>query len=60
MLTVIRDATIRERDSKWSRRVKGIPLPPLLKKNVCAVKEAAQKLRQKDKITLKNPTLAHR
>jgi hypothetical protein len=45
MLTVTRRATIRERDGKWSRRVKGIPLPPLIKQNVCAVEESTPKVR---------------
>jgi hypothetical protein len=35
-------------------------LPPLLKQNVCAVEESTQKVRKKDKITVKNPTLVHR
>jgi hypothetical protein len=50
MLTVTRRAAIRERDGKWSRRVKGIPLPPLLKKNVSAVEESIQKVRKKIKL----------
>jgi hypothetical protein len=47
VLTVTRRVTIRERDGKWSRRVKGIPLPPLLKQNVCAVEGSTQKVRKK-------------
>jgi hypothetical protein len=59
VLTVAGRAAIRERDGKRSRRVKGIPLPPLLKQNVCAAEESTQKVREK-KNTVNNPTLAHR
>jgi hypothetical protein len=46
MLIVTRRVAIRAMDGKCSRRVKGIPLPPLLKQNICAVEEATQKVRQ--------------
>jgi hypothetical protein len=40
MLTNTRRAAIREMDGKWSRTVKGIPLPPLIQQNVCAIEES--------------------
>jgi hypothetical protein len=50
MITVMRCAAIRERDGKWSRRFKGIPLSPLLKQNVSAVEASTQKVRTKIKL----------